>query len=673
VRVNPPRVIRAPCRACIAARFSLTRGVRYDERFLDEIKSRLRLSDVIGRTVKLRRQGREYAGLSPFTKEKTPSFYVNDEKGFYHCFSSGKHGDLISFLQETERLSFPEAVERLANEAGVPLPAPDPRSIEDDKKRLSLMDWLEAAAVWFEGELRRPGGAAARAYLERRGLPEAEWKRFRIGLAPAGRTGLKDALVQKGARPAELAEAGVLIAPEDGGAPYDRFRDRIIFPIADTRGRVISFGGRALDPEAKAKYLNGPDTPLFDKGRTLYGLHEARKLLAHNSSAAGEDAPLVVVEGYMDVIACQRAGVAAVAGMGTALTEDQMALMWRFHPEPTLCFDGDGAGQRAASRAIDRALPLLQPGRSFRFAIVSGGKDPDDVLREQGPAALKAQLSKTTPFVEALFMRERDKEALETPERRSALKSRLRQAAASIQDKDLAQAYRDDLLARFDALWARPSASGQPQNAPQNQGQNQAQRPRRAYSGKGSDRFAPPPPLTAEARAAAQRLHASLDPLAAAVAKGAIEHPMWLDEHVEALQVHGLGHMTLNRLADAIVGLRLEADVLDSEALKRHLAASGFGALLGEIDRAARTSGAPFLESGVSPAAAKPQWSQAFEVLIRVAALEEALSSAKADLSDAEGAAAFMLLKGERDALRRAIKTGTVWTSRISVEAGALD
>jgi DNA primase len=634
--------------------------VRFDEHFLDEIKSRLRLSDVIGRTVKLRRQGREFAGLSPFTQEKTPSFYVNDEKGFYHCFSSGKHGDLISFLQETERLSFPEAVERLAGEAGVPMPVPDARSVEEDKKRLTLMDSLEAAAQWFEGELRRPAGQAARAYLEKRGLPESEWKRFGLGLAPASRTGLKDHLVQKGARPAELVEAGLLIAPEDGGAPYDRFRDRIIFPITDARGRVISFGGRALDPEAKAKYLNGPDSPLFDKGRTLYGLYEARKLLA----AGGEGAPLVAVEGYMDVIACQRAGIAAVAGMGTALTEDQMALMWRYHPEPTLCFDGDGAGQRAASRAIDRALPLLQSGRSFRFALVTGGKDPDDVLREQGAGALKAQLSQSTPFVEALFVRERDAEPLDTPERRSALKQRLRAAALAIQDKDLSQAYRDDLLSRLDALWARPAATG---------GQHQGLAPRRPYSGRGYERVQAPGPPSAEGRAAARRLAVSLDPMAAAVAKGALDHPAWVDDHLEALQEHGLGQPALNDLAGAIVRLRLDADVLDSEALKRHLASSGFGALLSEIDRAARTSGAPFLDTDVSTAAARSQWSHAFEVMIRMAALEEALSSAKSQLTQAADAVAFMRLKGERDALRRAIKSGTVWSSRLSMEAGAFE
>ena len=316
---------------------------RFDERFLEEIKGRLRPSDVIGRTVKLRKQGREYVGLSPFQKEKTPSFYVNDDKGMFFDFSSGKTGDLITFLQETERLSFSEAVERLAGEAGVPLPAVDPRGAEQEKVRQSLADWLELAAQWFEGELRRPAGREARAYLETRGLPETEWGRFRLGFSPSGRTALKDYLVAKGARPGELVEAGLLVSPEEGGGqPYDRFRDRIIFPILDARGRVVSFGGRAMDPQARAKYLNGPETAVFHKGHQLYGLSEARKILA--AAKADEPAPLVVVEGYMDVIACQRAGVAAVAAMGTALGEEQMEVLWRHHPEPTICLDGDRAG-----------------------------------------------------------------------------------------------------------------------------------------------------------------------------------------------------------------------------------------------------------------------------------------------------------------------------------------
>ncbi len=620
--------------------------MRFDEHFLDEIKSRLRLSDVIGRSVKLRRQGREYVGLSPFTKEKSPSFFVNDDKGFYHCFSSGKHGDLISFLQETERLSFPEAVERLAGEAGVPLPAIDARSVEEDRRRQTLTDWLEAAAVWFEGELRRPQGAEARSYLQKRGLPESEWTRFRLGYAPGGRTALKDYLVQKGAQPQALVEAGLLIAPDEaggpGGSPYDRFRERIIFPITDARGRVISFGGRALDPQARAKYLNGPETGLFSKGRTLYGLAEARKLQA----AAGEGAPVVVVEGYMDVIACQRAGVAAVAPLGTALTEEQMELLWRLHPEPTLCFDGDQAGMRAASRAIDRALPLLKPGKSFRFALVAGGKDPDDVLRDQGPAALKAQLGQTTGFADALFVRERDQEPLDSPERRAGLKARLRAAAASIQDKDLAQAYREEMLRRIDALWAQPVGEFRPR-APWVRGQ----------------RGAPPPPgpPSAEGKAAARRLQLSLDPLAAAVVQAVLDDPPRLDDCLEALQADGLGDTALSDLTSEIIRLRLEGDVLDSQGLARHLASCGFGALLGEIDRAARKSGAPFLDSDLPPAAARSQWSHAFEVLTRMAALESALSSAKADLTGASDAQVFMRLKGERDALKRAIKMGTVW------------
>ena len=623
--------------------------MRFDERFLDEIKARLRLSDVIGRSVKLRRQGREYVGLSPFSKERTPSFFVNDDKGVFHDFSSGKHGDLISFLQETERLSFVEAVEKLAAEAGVPMPAPDPQGAERDKARAALSDWLEAAAKWFEAELRRPAGLQARGYLARRGLPEGEWGRFRLGFAPAGRTALKDYLIAKGGRPGELVETGLLIAPQDGGAPYDRFRDRIIFPITDARGRVVSFGGRALDPQARAKYLNGPETSLFHKGATLYGLAEARKLMA----AANDGSALVVVEGYMDAIACQRAGVAAVAPLGTALTEDQMEALWRLHSEPTLCFDADGAGQRAASRVIDRALPLLKAGRSFRFALVSGGKDPDDVLREQGAAALKGQLANTTPFVEMLFTRERDLEPLDTPERKAGLKGRLRAAAAAIEDKDLASAYREDLFHRLDALFGRTE--------PESRGT--MRRPARPFVRRDPRRPAyEDAPLTAEGRTQSRRLRASLEPLPAALAKAALAEPVMLDPQLETFEAHGFGDPALADLAREIIRLRLHADVLDSEALARHLAARGFGALLGEIDKAALKSGAPFLGPDVSPTLARSQWTHAFEQVARMAALGVAIDAAKSDLAGRADMEAIERMKIERDALRRAIGSGTVWT-----------
>jgi DNA primase len=622
--------------------------VRYDDRFLDEIKGRLRLSDVIGKSVKLRRQGREFVGLSPFTKERTPSFFVNDDKGFFHDFSSGKHGDLITFLQETERLSFTEAVERLAGEAGVPLPAPDPRAAAEDKARQGLADWLELAAAWCEAELRRPAGRAARDYLIARGLPESEWSRFRVGYSPGGRTALKDYLIAKGAMAGDLVQSGLVIQPDDGGSPYDRFRDRIIFPIADGRGRVISFGGRAMDPKAHAKYLNGPDSPLFDKGRVLYGLAEARRLM----HAGGVDAALVVVEGYMDVIACQRAGVAGVAAMGTSLTETQMEMLWRLHGEPTLCFDGDRAGRQAASRAIDRALPLLQPGRSFRFAIVTGGKDPDDILREQGAAALKSQLAATTPFIDALFTRERDAETLDTPERRAGLRKRLREAARLIADADLGGEYRQALDARYEQLFAQPRLAARP---PAGRG---------GWRGRRDETFVAP--ATPEGKAGARRLAAALNPIAAALARWALHDPQVLDDHLEALEAHGFGDPALDELAGRIIRLRLDADRLDREGLQRHLAESGFRELLIDIDRAAVHSRAPFMKPDVTLAVARSQWSRAFEALSRLAALDVALTAAMHSVAGGGDASALMAFKTERDQLRRAVETGTIWSTDTS-------
>jgi DNA primase len=621
--------------------------MRFDDRFLEELKARLRPSDVIGRSVKLKRQGREWVGLSPFTKEKSPSFFVNDDKGFYHDFSSGKHGDIIGFLQETERLSFPEAVERLATEAGMQMPAADPQAAEREQKRQGLSDWMELAQKWFAANLRRSVGQGVRDYLDKRGLPEDQWERFGLGYAPEGRSGLKDALIQRGAKAGELVEAGLLIAPEGGGQPYDRFRDRLMFPILDARGRIVSFGGRAMNPDDRAKYLNGPESPLFHKGATLYGLPEARRLLGAESR---NDAAIVVVEGYMDVIACQRAGIAAVAPMGTALTEEQMERLWRVSAEPVLCFDGDGAGQRAAFRAVDRALPQLKPGRSFRFALLSGGQDPDDILRDRGAPALRQALSETRPFVEMLFAKERDAEPLDTPERKAGLKGRLRQAAGAIQDKDLAEQYRQALFEKFDELNPRraPAAGG---------GQG-------AYGGqaRGGGRWRPgaAPVLgqTVEGAAAAQSLSRAIDPVSAALAHGAIDDPERMDDHLEAISAHGFGDPALDGLAQALIGLRLAGQSLDSAGLRRHLAQSGHDALVREVEKAAAKSGAPFLAANAPLAEARVRWSQAFDASTRVAALEKALGSARGVPGQDE---AFRRLKAERDALRRAIKTGTIW------------
>lgn len=618
--------------------------MKFDERFLDEIKGRLRLSDVIGRSVRLKRQGREYVGLSPFGKEKTPSFYVNDDKGFYHDFSSGKHGDLISFLQETERLSFREAVERLAEMAGVALPAADPRAEAAERGRQDLVEVLDLAARWFEARLRRPSGEGARAYLAGRAMPEEVWSRFRIGYAPSGRTGLKEHLAAKGVDPKTLLTAGLLIAPEDGGTPYDRFRDRIMFPITDLRGRVVSFGGRALDPAARAKYLNGPETPVFHKSGLLYGLHDARKL-QHDLERRNEPAPLVVVEGYMDVIACHRSGVPAAAPMGTALTEDQMAALWRLHPEPTLCFDADGAGRRAAFRAVDRALPLLKPGRSLRFTLLSGGKDPDDVLREKGASALREELLRTKPFVEALF--EQAVEAagsLDTPERRAALKADLRRRAGSIADRDLSEAYRQDLLERYAALTAPPPRPREATYAPPRDG-----RPRRG---------APPQAgATTAGRAAAAQLSQAMRPVAASLAQGLLLHPELIDEQMEALEVQGFGEEGLEAFARAVIEARLTHPDLDSQGLGRHLANAGLSGVLREIERSASLAQAPFILPDMPARRARAEWSRTYAGLLELAALERAIVEAKLE-GDFE---ALQSLKARRDAQKQKITSGSVW------------
>lgn len=626
--------------------------MRFDDHFLDELKTRLRPSDVIGKSVKLRRQGREYAGLSPFTKEKSPSFFVNDDKGFYHCFSSGKHGDIISYLQETERLTFTEAVERLAAEAGMALPEPDARAAQEDKKRAGLTDWMELAAAWFESELRRPVGQAARDYLARRALPEDQWSHFRLGFSPAGRTALKDYLIAKGAKPAELVEAGLLIAPEDGGAPYDRFRDRIIFPITDTRGRVVSFGGRAMDPAARAKYLNGPETTLFHKGRLLYGLYEARKLLhAAQAAAPTESTPLMVVEGYMDVIACQRAGLPAVAPMGTAMTEEQMEVLWRLHPEPTLSFDGDKAGQRAASRAIDRALPLLKPGRSFRFSMVTGGKDADDVLREQGAAALKSQMTQTTAFVEALFARERDLEPLDTPERKAGFKQRLRAAAATIADKDLAAAYRDDLYARLDALFPKPAFGGGQNGS----GEGRPWTPRGPW--KGRDRGPPDPGIRGVARAEIGR---RLNPFHAAVAIAALDHPAWARSYDEALERIGFGDPRLAPLAVELFHA-LSDEIGDDVPLRDILTRKGLGGQIAEAERVAAAVGAPFLDPKTDAHRARALWAACYEALVEIGDSERALESLRREPVTAGTLTAVRDLRTRIGVLERQISGLEFW------------
>jgi DNA primase len=427
--------------------------MRYPPTVLDEIRARLPVSSVVGKRVRMKKAGREWKGLSPFNAEKTPSFYVNDQKGFYHCFSSGKHGDIFTFLMETEGLSFPEAVERLAAEAGVPLPTLSREAQVQETRRKSLHDVTELAAQFFESALQGRRAARAREYLAQRGLGPETQRRFRIGYSPAERFALRDHLAGKGVPVEMMVEAGLLVAGEDVTVPYDRFRDRVMFPIGDVKGRAIAFGGRALSPDVPAKYLNSPDTPLFSKGRVLYNLNRARQ-------PAHERGTLIAVEGYIDVIALSDAGFPnTVAPLGTALTEDQLQLLWRCADEPVLCFDGDAAGRRAAYRAVDIALPALAPGKSLRFALLPEGQDPDDLARSGGAPAVERVLKGARPLVDILWVREIEAGPLDTPERRAALEARLKEALAAIRDETLRRYYREDIEIRLGAL-QRSSSDG---------------------------------------------------------------------------------------------------------------------------------------------------------------------------------------------------------------------
>ena len=427
----------------------------FPPQFLDEIRARVPLEGAIGKRVRLVRRGRESIGLCPFHKEKTPSFTVNEEKGFFHCFGCGAHGDVIGFVMRDEGLSFPEAVERLAGDAGLALPARDPRAEAREKERHSLYGVVEAAAAWFEWELVGPRGVAARRYLDARGVDEETRATFRLGFAPDSRTALRTKLEQDGVTQATMMEAGLVITPDDGGTPYDRFRGRIVFPICDRRGRVIAFGGRALG-ERQPKYLNSPETPLFAKGSLLYGYHLA-------ALAARKAGRVIAVEGYMDVIALHQAGIAeAVAPLGTALTEQQLEAMWRLAEEPVLCFDGDEAGVRAAARVVERALPQLNAKRSLRFATLPAGQDPDTMVRDRGRPAMAEIVDTANPLSDQLWKMAVNGRALDTPEVRARAHKQLQDQVARIPDRDLGFRYMEDFRQRLRLPWQGRRQGGSP-------------------------------------------------------------------------------------------------------------------------------------------------------------------------------------------------------------------
>ncbi|MFT8243338.1 DNA primase [Roseomonas sp. BN140053] len=597
--------------------------------FLDELRARTPLPPLVGRKVKLARNGRQWKGCCPFHNEKSPSFYVYDDH--YHCFGCGAHGDALSFVMQTEGSPFREAVERLAGEAGLEVPKESPRQVEREQRARDLHDVLDAAAEAMERRLRTPEGRPALDYLLRRGLTEDTIARFRLGWSGGGRGALAADLSPLGIEPARLAEAGLTKPNERGEGWSDFFFNRVMFPIRDKRGRTVSFGGRILG-DGQPKYLNGPETELFSKRRVLFGLDMAREAVFRGK------ATLIAVEGYMDVIALHQAGFGgAVAPLGTALTEDQLGEMWRVSPEPVLCFDGDPAGQRAAARAAEVALPLLAPDRTLRFATLTGGEDPDTLVSKGGPPAFQAVLDAARPLHEALYDILAGTAPRTTPESRAALRNELVERAGRIPDRALAAEYRKALLDRFFES-SRPARNGGGNGGAfkgggQRFGEGGGQR-----FGEGGRRrgFGPPPPRIERRTIDGEstRLEQARCLLAITLA-----HPWILEEVEEACALLELPEGGCSQLRSAMLSWHgshgqgdrdVASHSLDSAALLNHLHAAGHG---DAFAWATRGTGLPeAARADAQPAEALRGWWHFYALLRGEAALVEDRQAAERDL-----------------------------------------
>jgi len=556
--------------------------MRFPPSFLEEIRARLPVSEVVRGRVQLKKAGREWKGLSPFNSEKTPSFFVNDQKQAWFDFSSGKNGSIFDFVMLTEGVTFREAVERLAAQAGLPLPQSSPEEEKREERRKTLYEVVELAAQFFEESLQARTGARARGYLADRGLSPETIARFRLGYSPAERFALKEYLGSKKIPVEDMVEAGLLIAGDDIPVPFDRFRERAMFPIHDFKGRIVGFGGRALG-DVQPKYLNSPETPLFHKGWLLYNGAPAR-------TATQKGQQLVVVEGYMDAIAMVAAGFeATVAPLGTALTEDQIGLLWRMTPEPILCFDGDKAGTRAAFRAVDLALPFLAPGKSLRFATLPEGQDPDDLIKSAGADAMNEVLGKARPLAEMLWIRETAEARLDTPERRAALEQRLGELLRAIQDETVRRYYREDFQARLGRLFAPASTPAPYRPAPYRPSTSPATRGALG----GPNRRLPERPANLSLRSSqfaqrsvTHRSQSGVPPREALLMLTLINHPWLLEEHAEELAELDF----LSRDAEGLRRAMLDAVAADAAedfaSLQAHLAAAGASELQARMERA---------------------------------------------------------------------------------------
>lgn len=603
--------------------------MRFTPQFLDELRARLPVSEVVGRRVKLKKAGKEWKGLSPFQQEKSPSFFVNDQKGFYHDFSSGKHGNIFDFVMETEGVSFPEAVERIASLAGVPLPAVTPDAARQEQRRKTLHDVMELAAKFFQDTLNARTGAKGRGYLADRGISPATQLQFRLGYAPPDRFALKEHLGAQGISTDDMVAAGLLVGGEDIPVPYDRFRDRVMFPITDLRGRVIAFGGRALEKDVAAKYLNSPETPLFHKGDNLYNHQTARQ-------AAHDGASLIVVEGYVDVIAMVTTGFAgAVAPLGTALTESQLALLWKMADEPILCFDGDRAGQKAAYRAADMALPHLKPGKSLRFALLPEGQDPDDLARSGGRGAIEEVISAARGLSEMIWSREIEGGNFATPERRAAFEARISELTNGIRDEVVRRYYRQDFSERLQRSFAPETGRGGygggnfrrggPGESPRRFAPR-GQAPAGRFGGKGGGRQGITPGLAggpyqaASAQLAASPImrgqRSALSRREALILKCLVNHPWLLHDHLEEVAALEMANPEANKLRAAIIAAfaaehHHSPDAEEqAEKMRADLEARGFSDILQRVERSITTQAVWGAQTGAAREDVLSTWHQ---------------------------------------------------------------
>lgn len=599
--------------------------MRFSNEFLDEIRDRVNISDVIGKRVswdkkKSNPARADYWACCPFHGEKSPSFHCEDRKGRYHCFGCGVTGDHFRFLTELEGLSFPEAVQQIADMAGIAMPQPDPQAERREKERTTLQDVMELATQFFQDQLQTAAGAKARAYLRERGLSGRTVETFRLGYAPDSRNALKEFLASKGVEREQMEACG-LVVHENVPVSYDRFRDRIMFPILSSREKVIAFGGRAMAADAPAKYLNSNETELFSKGNVLYNFARARR------AVAGAGGTIIAVEGYMDVIALYQAGVEnVVAPLGTALTENQLALLWKMSPQPVLCFDGDGAGIRAANRAADLALPHIKPGKSVSFALLPDGKDPDDLVKQDGRAPFDRVIAEAKPLAAMVWSRETSSSNFDTPEKRAELENRLRQITSVIADETVRRFYQQDMRERLNAFF-KPQFAGGGQGRPfaprgQGGGRQQPGRPTGggAFARSGSTSAAASDRLSQSGLV--RRTHVVPTLRESVLALTIVNHPQLLLEEYDEIARIDYDNRDLQRLWSALLTYVAESiDGLSREGLIARLEANDFGPLLKAMDQQIRNARLWTATTDAAPEDAREGYTQALSLHKRSKAL----------------------------------------------------